>query len=505
MSTLSERWAVLRDREALGELLSSPELEDANNIEGSDPEVRSYVMQMRELESYLEGKRGTLPTAPDHQLVLRALSAVQVTSPSPRVLAIDHDAELAREADPEGPWWIRMLATSASVAMTVAAALALFLYEPRSVRHASQAAASASPRLKLPASAEPLLPAPQVESLLIVRSSERGARLRRDDKLLAPSALLSQGDEISSGEKPGCVVIDQALEVCLAPSSTVKLKNLSVGHLTLDLWRGKLSLYFTASELTRGYAVNVGDVRLAADSNAVTGLERNEDASSVRARVLRGEVSVSSGPRALRVAGGHSALYRADGDRLEIQDLLPGAAQREWELVAAGKLGAAGAPVFPSGEAAREAPLAAEEGAVATTPSTATEGGVEGAAPAPRELMQAAWELLKSERWQEAADVYERIAREAPGSEESHIVLVRLGDLLLERLGSPARALTVFDRYLAEGGGALAAEARHSRIAAFRRLAQPALEQAAIEEFLRFHPESAHATVLQARLKVLSP
>ncbi len=75
VSTMSERWASLRDREALGDVLSPDDLADAREIEGMDPEVQAYVLQMRELERYLEGKRGEHATASDHQLVLRALSA----------------------------------------------------------------------------------------------------------------------------------------------------------------------------------------------------------------------------------------------------------------------------------------------------------------------------------------------------------------------------------------------------------------------------------------------
>jgi outer membrane protein assembly factor BamD (BamD/ComL family) len=119
--------------------------------------------------------------------------------------------------------------------------------------------------------------------------------------------------------------------------------------------------------------------------------------------------------------------------------------------------------------------------------------------------MQDAWELLKSEQWSEAAQVYERIAREAPQSEESHIVLVRLGDLLLERLANPTGALAAFDRYLQEGGGPLEAEARHGRITVFRRLGRADDERSAIEEFLQLHGKSNDAPLLTARLKVLAP
>jgi outer membrane protein assembly factor BamD (BamD/ComL family) len=117
--------------------------------------------------------------------------------------------------------------------------------------------------------------------------------------------------------------------------------------------------------------------------------------------------------------------------------------------------------------------------------------------------MQEAWELLKAERWSDAAQVYQRIGDEHPRSEEAHIVLVRLGALLLERLGEPEQALHAFERYVREGGGPLEAEARYGAIAAHRRLARPEQEQVAIEEFLRLHGKSPKAAMLAVRLRAL--
>lgn len=499
MSTLTERWVNLRDREAVGDALSPAELAAVGEIEGIDPEVQAYVAQMRELETYLEGKHGEHPTTPDHQLVLRALSAVQLDSPSPRVQAIDHDRELARAADPEGPGWIRLAATSLSVGMTVAAALALIMYEPRSLRRGvpAKAATVAGPPLEAMVAA----PKPKVEALLQVRTSERGARLRRGHTadVVLPGMLLGQGDRISSGEKVGCFVIEGHLEFCLAANSVTVLKALAENNLLLELERGHMSVHASAANPQRRFAVMADEVEVRAQSPVAFGLEATADKGVVRARVLRGRVRVSADAQSLEVGDLKSAVYRRDTRELDTVDLAPGPAQHEWELIGTGRLGASAAALWSTPDRAK---ASATEGDVEPA---LTAGAGQQQVQAPREMMQEAWELLKAERWQEAAEVYKRIADEAPESEESHIVLVRLGDLLLERLADPAGALVAFDRYLREGGGPLSAEARHGRITVFRRLGRAADERAAIDEFLRLHGKSTDAPSLEARLRVLSP
>jgi hypothetical protein len=497
VSTLVERWANLRDREALGDALNAAELDDVVKIENEDPEVQAYVSQMRELESYLEGKPGEHPTTPDHQLVLRALSAVQLDAPGPRVRAIDHDRELARAADPEGPGWIRVVATALSVGMTVAAALALVLYEPRSVRrgvagasHVPAALAAVAPSSGVEA------PQPKVEALLQVRASDRGARLRRagESSVLGAGALLGQGDKIESGERAGCFIAGNQLEFCLSGSSAVSLKALAENDLVVVLEKGHLGVHIPAAAQGRRFAVLADDVQITGEGPLSFGVEKMEAGNVLRARVLRGRVRVSVDAQNLEVGTLKAAVYRRDTRELDTVDLAPGPAQHEWELIGTGRLGASVAAIWSTPDRSKNAVDQAQ-------PELADVDS----AKAPRELMQEAWELLKDEQWSEAAQTYQRIAREAPASEEAHIVLVRLGDLLLERLADPEGALAVFDRYLRDGGGPLAAEARHGRIAVFRRLGRADDERSAIEEFLRLHEQSSDVAALEARLRVLTP
>jgi RNA polymerase sigma-70 factor (ECF subfamily) len=496
----SERWTALRDREALGEPLSAAELEELVAFEASDPEVLAYVAQMRELEGYLQAAREGRLTSADRELVRRALSAVRVTSPSARVRAVENDADLALVADPEGPGWIRSIATGMSVVMAVAAALALAYYEPRSVRRAGNAASKAAPEPE----EEPRPLAPMVEALASARTSARGARLRRAGTLLAPGAPLGQGDVITSGERPGCFVIALESEVCLGANSAVKLTDLTATSLLVELEEGRATANLKPTGVERTFAITSGPVRVTA-LGTVFGVERNVGVSQVRVRVLRGKVRLDAGAQATQLDEARGALFRTEEGTLDVVELLPALAQREWDLVRTAQPGAAFVASHPTAAApARDDEVPSSDVVEAGTLDTAAELRPADEGGAPRELMQQAWELLKAERWPEAAAVYERIHREHARSEEAHIVLVRLGDLLLERLAAPERALAVFERYLHEGGGPLEAEARYGRITAYRRLSRRGEERAAIEEFLRTHASSPKAAMLEARLRVLA-
>lgn len=490
MTSVLERWAALRDREALGEVLNAAEQAEAERIEAEEQALHACVAKARELEQYLAGVHGRRLDAGDRDMVRRALSALRVSSPSMRGRVLDpHEAELARAVDPEGPRWIRVTATLTSVGMALAAAWALIVYEPRSVRRA-QDVAPPSPEAEAPALT------PSVQALAMAHTGSRGARLRRAGKLLPPSTPLSQGDEVKAGEKPGCILVTAEIEACLAPGATLHLSDLSAGAPALSLLRGRATVRFV-NDAKSTLKVGIGEVQVRV-RGGVFGLERDEDASFVRVRSLRGEASVSAGEARAELHDSRVAVYRSQEDALEVVDLLPAYAQRDWDLVQLN---------VTSPQPAQAAPAAAPKDA-GPEPNEADGAQAAGAGAPPnaaRAQLQQAWELLKAERWAEAAKAYERIVTQHPGTEEAHVVLVRWGELLLERLGAPERALAAFERYLAEGGGPLEGEARYGRITAFRRLSRPQDEQAAIAEFLRMHPTSAKASLLEQRLRILQP
>lgn len=492
-----ERWEVLCDREALGDGLTEQEQADLRALnQALAAEIGPAAQIGEELSVLLTRDSEHAPQKLEQELVVRALSAVQVLAPGRRVRAIDHDAELARDADPEGPSWVPFLATSLSAIMTLGAGLALVYYEPRSVRRAASVEESEN------AGVQATSLVPQVEALFQARASERGPRLWREGKPVAQNGFFSQGDEISAGERAGCFVIDGRLEFCLAPSSTVKLEDLSTGELKLSLWRGRVTSHLARGAKPIAFRVEAGDVRVSSEQAATLGVERNDDASTVRVRLLRGVASVQTASTVQELSEPKVVVFRGQEGTLETTELLGGIAQREWDIVGVGRFGAAAVPNFAANEAARELALSARMQAQKVGPLNSEASAF--ANRAPRELIQEAWELVKAERWTEAAKIYEFITRERPESDEAHIVKVRLGGLLLERLGDPQRALFAFEGYLREGGGALEAEARYGRVAVFRRVGQREYELRAIEDFLQAHPESSHVPALEARLRVLA-
>jgi hypothetical protein len=321
-----ERWAALRDREALGEVLSADEQAEAQRIEAEQQGVRACVAKGRELEQYLSEGQGRRLDRSDRDMVQRALAALRVTSPSVRGRVLEqHEAELARAVDPEGPRWIRVTATLTSVGMAAAALWALMVYEPRSVRRARDVAPAAS-NTPLPTAFTP-----SVQALAMAHTGARGARLSLGGKPLPPSTPLSQGDEVKAGDRPGCITMADEIEVCLGPGATLHLSDLSAGALSLSLLRGRATVRFLR-EAQGTLKVGMGEVQVRV-RDGVVGLERNEDASFVRVRSLRGEASVIAGDARVALSEGRVAVYRSQANALEVVDLLPAYAQRDWDLV----------------------------------------------------------------------------------------------------------------------------------------------------------------------------
>jgi hypothetical protein len=66
-------------------------------------------------------------------------------------------------------------------------------------------------------------------------------------------------------------------------------------------------------------------------------------------------------------------------------------------------------------------------------------------------------------------------------------------------LGSPKRALTAFEAYLA-AGGPLEPEALHGKVRALRALGRKGDERATIRNYLERYPEGFQAPALKKRL-----
>ena len=132
-------------------------------------------------------------------------------------------------------------------------------------------------------------------------------------------------------------------------------------------------------------------------------------------------------------------------------------------------------------------------------PEPAVSAPLEAPGPTPNDLLRAARRLVRNGQMRAAADAYQALRRTYPASEEAHTVLVSLGQLELNALREPARALPLLDLYLQRGGN-LTEEARLTRIQALRALHRKQDEANAIAEFLLKHPRSFEDTSLRARL-----
>jgi tetratricopeptide (TPR) repeat protein len=194
-------------------------------------------------------------------------------------------------------------------------------------------------------------------------------------------------------------------------------------------------------------------------------------------------------PVAAAVRAGHRRLELALADRepvREFVDVLAGETlSRAFELQLAPEL--AEAPAVDGGTAGTELGAGSTDGA--------------GAAE-----MLARAQSLRSERdWPGAARAYRELIRRHPGSDEARSSLVSLAQVELGKLGRPARALKLFDTYLARAqGGPLALEALLGRARALRALGRTAAERAALERFLDRYPEALQAAEVRGRLESLS-
>ncbi|WP_438028614.1 tetratricopeptide repeat protein [Sorangium sp. So ce233] len=170
---------------------------------------------------------------------------------------------------------------------------------------------------------------------------------------------------------------------------------------------------------------------------------------------------------------------------------------------------AASAPEATGAPASEPAP-----GPAASAPAAAGAAEAPGGAPRPprpraeepamsaEALLLRAQSRLAQGKSAEASAAYRDLLAQHPSSPEARAALVSLGQLALHQ-GKAAAALGYFERYLAGGGGSLAAEARVGRIQCLRRLGRTADERAAIADFLSRHGASVHAPRLRARLSEL--
>lgn len=114
----------------------------------------------------------------------------------------------------------------------------------------------------------------------------------------------------------------------------------------------------------------------------------------------------------------------------------------------------------------------------------------------PSQLLATAQALRARGAYDECARVYRRLWSEFPGSEESKVSLISLGELEIGKRDNPEAALEAFSAYL-RTGGALDREARYGRIRALRALRRDGEADAESATFLRDYPSSAQSATLR--------
>jgi len=119
--------------------------------------------------------------------------------------------------------------------------------------------------------------------------------------------------------------------------------------------------------------------------------------------------------------------------------------------------------------------------------------------PSPSRLLAMAQALRARGAYDACAKVYRRLWSEFPGSEESKVSMISLGELELGKRNHPAAALEAFGAYL-RVGGTLEREARYGRIRALRAVGRDGEADAESATFLRDYPTSIQSATLRRQV-----
>lgn len=120
------------------------------------------------------------------------------------------------------------------------------------------------------------------------------------------------------------------------------------------------------------------------------------------------------------------------------------------------------------------------------------------------DLLQRASERRRQGRFADAAAIYQQVLNRYPGSDAAYVARVSAGMLYVDRLGDPARARALFQGALKQQArGALHEEARLGLADAWRALGDSRQERAALQDFLRHHPQALARPQAERRLHAL--
>jgi len=119
--------------------------------------------------------------------------------------------------------------------------------------------------------------------------------------------------------------------------------------------------------------------------------------------------------------------------------------------------------------------------------------------PSPSHLLAMAQALRARGAYDACAKVYRRLWSEFPGSEESKVSMISLGELELGKRNHPVAALEAFSAYV-RVGGTLEREARYGRIRALRAVGRDGEADAESATFLRDYPTSIQSATLRRQV-----
>lgn len=329
----------------------------------------------------------------------------------------------------------------------------------------------------------------------------------------APVAL-TLGSVIEPGaDATACLHFDPQIDACIDAQSSVRIAALDEAEIGLEVTRGRVVAALDPLPTGMHFRLMGGGMRATAVGTALS-LEVQD--GFARTAVLEGKVAVEADGQEQPLVAGEGASQRAG--RLHVDALGADSVARDWSLLRRARLGDAqahGEPSVDAQPAAAAAAIGAELPAASPTftapPPPVPDDQASVRTPTTKPPRRSAMRLLGDARaalgrgeLREAARAYEDLIASHPRAAEAHAACVSLGDLYIGHLSNPRAATRWFRRYLADGGGSLAPEARHGLVRAARALGDEAGERAAIDAFVRAHPRDGRVATLRRRLTSLN-
>jgi len=537
---LQKLWNELQERWTVGEPLSEDEEAQRLALADHDPLAR------RELD-FIEELRGRLGDQEldeaDRDRAERALLVCR-KGPSKTVLRLVADGGTS-DRPPRRIRWVRWPVAAGVALAAGAGALALaHRLAPLHTVAAPEVSASTSQKTVVATNArcEVVLTTGQVS---IVRGSDESKPTFGVD-----DGPLAVGDRIRTTNGHACLTIDPGIDVCLDTSTEIEVASLASNAVSIRVHHGLAVASLTHRGPTESFSM-VAEGVTAAAHGTIYALEHRVEGGAAGSTVivLEGGVEVRgdagpaaelvpahvqwrrhrSEPRVLEATGrsqeGHlggliepRALWQTNA--LGTVEIVGDVHTQQSTRVTIDDQGPFWLPLrsfAPAGshrialwkEDLRQGDvefrlIAGEHQRVVLPEAAARRGSASrSVAVDPEVFLEDARRALEHGHIEAALAAYRRLRQALPASAEAVTVLVTMGNLELDKLGSPAAALADFDAYLRHQGGTLRLEAMAGKIHALRALGRPDEERVAIREYLSLFPDGFESPAFRQRLSSL--